>query len=596
MFLSFISSLTIDITEILNNDISYDDVEKAVCRAKLHKAGGLDQICAEFLRNNSCENILFKIIKYAFDNGDVPATWNNILINPILKPDKDYRDPLGYRGIALMSMPCNIYADILNTRLSSWLEEKNILADEQNGFRKDRGCIEHLYSVTSIITNRKIERLSTFTCFIDAKKAFDSANREMMWFKLMSIGINGKFLKGLQSLYVDVRYAVKVNGHMTDMFGVNMGVKQGCKISPSLFSVYVNDLVDEINNLNLGIPINESCILSVLLYADDIVLLAPDEESLQMMLNVVNNWCSKWRLSLNFEKTKIIHFRCPAAPRSNFNFLFGDTTIDYCSKYRYLGLWLDEHLNWKYTVREIRKSASRALSALYTKFISCGGMDYDIFTKLYESLVQPVLLYGASIWGISEHKQLETVQNKACRYYLGAFKISSNLAIRGGMGWSTVKTKQNIEVLRLYFKVTNLDGNMLVKKIHESSKSKQRSWNSRVLKFIKKNDFSSLINAQNMTIRQKVNIVKDKLNTVDAENWLRDMHNDRNCENGNKLRTFRQYKSYLQPSSYVKSVKFRDYLNCKAWLLFQQKKVATITSTNLTTQLAQLLEILPSNP
>ncbi|VDI73203.1 Hypothetical predicted protein [Mytilus galloprovincialis] len=201
------------------NDISYDDVEKAVCRAKLHKAGGLDQICAEFLRNNSCENILFKIIKYAFDNGDVPATWNNILINPILKPDKDYRDPLGYRGIALMSMPCNIYADILNTRLSSWLEEKNILADEQNGFRKDRGCIEHLYSVTSIITNRKIERLSTFTCFIDAKKAFDSANREMMWFKLMSIGINGKFLKGLQSLYVDVRYAVKVNGHMTDMFG-----------------------------------------------------------------------------------------------------------------------------------------------------------------------------------------------------------------------------------------------------------------------------------------------------------------------------------------------------------------------------------------
>ncbi|XP_063415945.1 uncharacterized protein LOC134697591 [Mytilus trossulus] len=157
-------------SEILNNDVSYDDVGKAVYRAKLNKAGGLDQICAEFLRNNSCVNILFKIIKFAFDNGVVPATWNNILINPILKPDKDYRDPLGYRGIALMSIPCKIYADILNTRLSSWLEENNILADEQNGFRKDRGCIEHLYSLTSIITNRKIERLSTFACFIDAKK------------------------------------------------------------------------------------------------------------------------------------------------------------------------------------------------------------------------------------------------------------------------------------------------------------------------------------------------------------------------------------------------------------------------------------------
>ena len=113
--------------------------------------------------------------------------------------------------------------------------------------------------------------------------------------------------------------------------------------------------------------------------------------------------------------------------------------------------------------------------------------------------------------------------------------------------------------MRLYFKVTNLDGNRLVKKIHESSKSKQRSWNSRVLKFIEQIELSSLINAQNMTIRQKVNIAKDKLNTMDAENWLRDVHNDRNCENGNKLRTFRQFKSYLQASSYVKSVKFRDY-------------------------------------
>ena len=109
--------------------------------------------------------------------------------------------------------------------------------------------------------------------------------------------------------------------------------------------------------------------------------------------------------------------------------------------------------------------------------------------------------------------------------------------------------------MRLYFKVTNLDGNRLVKKIHESSKSKQRSWNSRVLKFIEQIELSSLINAQNMTIRQKVNIAKDKLNTTDAENWLRDVHNDRNCENGNKLRTFRQFKSYLQASSYVKSVK-----------------------------------------
>ena len=153
-------------SELLNTEITIDEVEKAVFRAKLNKASGLDQICAEFLRNNSCINILYKIIHFAFENGVVPETWNKTLINPILKPDKDCRDPLGYRGIALVSIPCKIFADILNMRLSLLLEDNNILADEQNGFRKERSCMEHLYALTCLISNRKIGRKSTFACLL----------------------------------------------------------------------------------------------------------------------------------------------------------------------------------------------------------------------------------------------------------------------------------------------------------------------------------------------------------------------------------------------------------------------------------------------
>lgn len=542
----------------LNADISYEDVKKAVYRAKLNKAAGLDQICAEFLRNNSCVDVIFRIVKFAFDNGVVPENWNEILINPILKTDKDNRDPLGYRAIALMSIPCKIYADILNVRLSSWLEDNNILADEQNGFRKERGCIEHLYALTSIITNRKIERKSTFACFIDAKKAFDTVNREMLWYKLMVLGINGKFLKGLQSLYVDVRYAVKINGYMTDMFDVSLGVKQGCKLSPTLFSIYINDLADEINSLDVGLPISANDMLSILLYADDIVLLAPDEESLQQMLDIVHDWCSKWRLSINVDKTNVVHFRCPSSPRTNFDFHCGNTKIKCDSKYRYLGMWIDEHLDWKFTVREVRKSASRALSALYSKFISCGGMDFAIYEKLYENLVQPVLMYGSSIWGLTEHKQLETVQNRAGRYFLGAFKNSSNLAVRGDLGWNTVKTKQNIEVLRFFFKISNLEDGRIVRTIHEAGKTKQRSWHSRVLTLLRNCELDYL-NNQNMTPRQKLNIAGNKLKAMDCEKWATDVYNDRNCENGNKLRTFRRYKNTPDTSTYVKTVKFRDH-------------------------------------
>lgn len=128
----------------LNSDITYEDVEKAVYRVKLNKACGLDQIFAKFVRNTTCVQMLYRMIKFAFDNEVVPKTWNQISINPILKPDKGNRDPLRYRGLALMSIPCKIYADILNWRLSTWLEDNDLLADEQNGFRKERSCLYYI--------------------------------------------------------------------------------------------------------------------------------------------------------------------------------------------------------------------------------------------------------------------------------------------------------------------------------------------------------------------------------------------------------------------------------------------------------------------
>ena len=83
------------------------------------------------------------------------------------------------------------------------------------------------------------------------------------------------------------------------------GVKQGCKISPTLFSIYINDLAEEIKRLNCGVNLDDT-IVSVFLYADDIVLIAPTAENLQRMLDALNSWCRKWKITVNQEKTKVI--------------------------------------------------------------------------------------------------------------------------------------------------------------------------------------------------------------------------------------------------------------------------------------------------
>ena len=106
-----------------------------------------------------------------------------------------------------------------------------------------------------------------------------------LWYKLLKAGIHGKVLSAIQSLYDSVSCCVKVNNYLTDWFDVKQGVKQGCILSPNLFSIYVNDLANDIKNLNCGIDI-DAINISILLYADDIVLIAESENKLQRMLTV----------------------------------------------------------------------------------------------------------------------------------------------------------------------------------------------------------------------------------------------------------------------------------------------------------------------
>ena len=93
---------------LLNLPISRDEVRTSVYKAKARKAPGFDQIPAEVLRKDSCVDILFRIIRYCFDEGKLPNEWTKGVINPIFKSD-DPCNPLNYRPLTLLSVPCKIY-------------------------------------------------------------------------------------------------------------------------------------------------------------------------------------------------------------------------------------------------------------------------------------------------------------------------------------------------------------------------------------------------------------------------------------------------------------------------------------------------------
>ena len=160
----------------------------------------------------------------------------------------------------------------------------------------------------------KFKKKRLFCCFVDYTKAFDSIWREALWPKLVRNGIQVKILNVIKNMYAQVKSCVFLNGKKSDFFISARGVRQGENLSPLLFSLFVNDIEDEL--IRMGgkrMQLNDELLdnflkLLVLMYADDTIILADSEENLQLALDDLNNYCKTWQLEINCLKTKIAIF------------------------------------------------------------------------------------------------------------------------------------------------------------------------------------------------------------------------------------------------------------------------------------------------
>ena len=139
-------------------------------------------------------------------------------------------------------------------------------------------------------------------------KAFDWVNRDLLFLRLLQYGVDGKLYRTIKTSYRNNVSCVKINNCNTEWFEISSGVRQGDTLSPCLFSLFINELAVELKNLNIGIDINGKTVCT-LFYADDIVLFAENEEDLQRLIEHVYKWCNKWKMFVNSDKTKVVHFR-----------------------------------------------------------------------------------------------------------------------------------------------------------------------------------------------------------------------------------------------------------------------------------------------
>ncbi len=529
----------------LNRPIQIEEVRKAVGLAKNRKAVGTDNIPNEVLKSDAIIGALYAFFQLCFDSGRIPSIWTQSVISPIPKNrTSDPRVPLNYRGISLLSCVYKIYSSILNHRLITFFDDNNIIHDEQNGFRGNRSCIDHIYTLSSIIKNKLNQKKEIFACYVDFRKAFDLLDRDMMLYRFLEYGINGKFYESIKGIYHRAFCAVKINGILSEWFESKMGTKQGDNLSPNCFSIYLNPLLSELKASGLGVSVNNNTV-SVLAYADDLVLIAENEVDLQSLINILQNWCYKWRLCVNVDKTKIMHFRNKDSPLTKVAFVINGQPLECVEEYKYLGIMMDQFHDFVKTAELLAASAGRALGSVINKVKANKDLGFNSYTTLVDNCVAPILLYGSSVWGSKTYKVCENVLLRACRFYSGVHRLAPIPGIQGDFGWLDVKSRWTLEAIRLYNRFIKMSNDRLNKKVFLWDKSlSNNNWSS---------GFKNVLTDLNLDNHWANNtlipmeIAKSKIRA----NFVRDWQH--HCQTKDKLRTYRSFKTEMGTAAHLNS-------------------------------------------
>ena len=174
-------------------------------------------------------------------NGKYPEQLSTGLITAVHKKG-DKADLNNYRPITVIPVLAKLFASVLTRRLADWTERNNLRAPTQAGFRANCGTTDQLSVLNYITKNCLSQGEKLYCCFVDFEKAFDTVDRDVLWAVLANIGVQGQFLKCLQSLYGVDSAAVRTAQGTSGAFRCFQGVQQGSPLSPLLFGLLIDCL------------------------------------------------------------------------------------------------------------------------------------------------------------------------------------------------------------------------------------------------------------------------------------------------------------------------------------------------------------------
>ena len=490
--------------EFLNKEFSLNEVTEEIKKLKRGKATGEDDYMNEIFKygGTKIQEATWKLCNEIWMHDErFPLEWARGQIFPIFKggPEDYKHDPMKYRGITLLSVLGKLYTAIIKERLTRWCEMKEIIVEEQGGFRRERSTVDQIFILLEIITCRRPD--PTYCCFIDIQKAYDKVWRDAIWKKLDEYGIKGRIWRVIKNIYERVESCVLVGNEKTEYFEIDLGVRQGCILSPILFSLFINGLGEELRKKNIGAKIGNLQI-PILMFADDIVLIGNTKEELLELMKITYEYSIKWKFAFNYDKCAVIVFEQKHLRKiklgkdckegkcyCNKHWKLGNTLINEVLYYKYLGIEISKNLTMKAFKLRIKNKAKENMLKAFGMGMSSGHLSIKAGINLYNALVRSILDYGSEIWGYDKWEDGEKIQRAFGRRLLRCSSKTTNEAVLGELGWWRLATVRDYKKLCFWLKIQLMKPTRLVKKMYEESKKKylennQNNWTQGIHKLL----------------------------------------------------------------------------------------------------------------
>jgi len=378
--------------------VQIHELEQAISRLPHDKAAGPDGVKAELYMHAhpSIRQVLCDGFNEILAGADPPASWAHGHVFPVPKsgglPTLDNSRP-----ISLLSVQRKLFERIINDRLTTVMEEEQILHEDQHGFTRGKSTMTPITVLNAVLEHARDTKKPLYGVLFDVSKAFDTVPTDGLELSMARLGFPASLRRLLTSLNGNSTAQVITKYGLTEKYDVERGVRQGSILSPLLWKIFMDPVLRQWKTQRDPYSLDDGHGTRLPLfgqaYADDALGLASSPKGLLERIRTMDLFCEYHGLKLNKDKSEVFTNEAVDAhsPIRRMKLLRSDEA------FRYLGIWFTVTLNWKPQEAKLAERLSGLASELRAKRLT-----YFEAAVLYKSIIVPTVAYVVTVAGVSD--------------------------------------------------------------------------------------------------------------------------------------------------------------------------------------------------